>query len=136
MKNFNLNPINDDIAELIFDMKKEKVNKLSIEALKELDEVLDDVIKSKFKTIIIKSAKKGIFIAGADIKEIEAMNKHDDVIKLLNNGNKILNKISYLKQTTIALIEGACMGGGLELALSCDFRVAIESEKTKLGLLR
>lgn len=134
MKNFNLIAIDKNVAELIFNMPREKVNKLSIKALKELDENLDEIIKSNYQTIIIKSTKEGIFIAGADIKEIESMKNHDDVIKLLNNGNKVFNKLASLKQTTIALIEGACMGGGLELALSCDFRVAIESIKTKLAL--
>ncbi|WP_024954701.1 3-hydroxyacyl-CoA dehydrogenase NAD-binding domain-containing protein [Sulfurospirillum arcachonense] len=134
MKNFTLNLIENKTAELIFDMQKEKVNKLSTQALSELDTFLDEIIESDLETIIIKSAKQGIFIAGADIKEIESMSDELSVKNMLNHGNEIFNKLSTLKQTTIALIEGACMGGGLELALSCDFRVAIDGSKTKLAL--
>jgi len=134
MKNFILNPIKNDMVELIFDMQNEKVNKLSVEALKELDEALNQIIKSTYKTVVIKSAKDGIFIAGADIKEIEEMNNHDEIVKMLSEGNAVFNKLSNLNQTTIALIEGACMGGGLELALCCDYRVLIDIPKTKLAL--
>ncbi|MFT6077917.1 MAG: 3-hydroxyacyl-CoA dehydrogenase/enoyl-CoA hydratase/3-hydroxybutyryl-CoA epimerase, partial [Rickettsiales bacterium] len=81
-----------------------------------------------------KSEKKDIFIAGADINEIKDIKNPSDAHKKVLQGQEILSKISNLKIPTIALINGACLGGGLELALSCNYRVAIDNKKTLLGL--
>ena len=130
---FTLNHISETQAELIFEMKDSPVNKLSTSALEELDHMLDEVMGLHVEQLI-KSAKEGIFIAGADIKEIEQMKDESAVTLMLGRGNAIFNKLESLPLTTVAIIEGACMGGGLELALACDFRVAIDAPKTKLAL--
>ena len=73
------------------------------------------------------------FAAGADIKEIEAMSTEEEVYEQITKGDNILNKLEALSIPTIAYINGACMGGGLELALCCKYRVATTNEKTKLA---
>ena len=126
--------INQNIATITFDLENEKVNKLSFEVLKEFDEKLNLVEEnSEIKALVIDSAKKDVFIAGADIKEIEQLKDSEEVYEALMNIHKIFNKLENLSIPTIAYINGACMGGGLELALACKYRVLSTNEKTKLA---
>lgn len=133
MSNLNLE-IKEGIARLNFDLENEKVNKLSIAVLEELDEKLEQIKdNSSIKALVIQSAKKNVFIAGADIEEIEKLYEEKEVYDLLIKVHEIFNKLENLKFPSIAYINGACMGGGLELALCCTYRVATTSEKTKLA---
>ncbi|BAK73797.1 3-hydroxyacyl-CoA dehydrogenase NAD-binding domain-containing protein [Arcobacter sp. L] len=126
--------IKQNIATLTFDLKDEKINKLSFEILKEFDEKLN-LIKNdiSIKALVIDSAKKDIFIAGADIKEIEKLKDEKEVYDALMEVHDIFNKLENLPIPTIAYINGACMGGGLELALACKYRVMSTNPKTKIA---
>ncbi|AXH14788.1 enoyl-CoA hydratase [Malaciobacter mytili LMG 24559] len=133
MNNINLTVIND-IATLEFDLQNEKVNKLSFEVLNELNLKLDEISSnSNIKILIIKSLKENIFIAGADINEIKEFKNKEEVYNALLEGDAILNKIENLNIPTIAYINGACMGGGLELALACKYRIATTNKSTKFA---
>ncbi|WP_108061306.1 3-hydroxyacyl-CoA dehydrogenase NAD-binding domain-containing protein [Poseidonibacter lekithochrous] len=133
MKNLFLE-IKAGIARLTLDLENEKVNKLSIAVLEEFDEVLDSIKdNSSIKALVITSAKKNVFIAGADIEEIEQLEDEKEVYNLLMRVHTIFNKLENLEFPSIAYINGACMGGGLELALACTHRVATTSDKTKLA---
>lgn len=132
MKNLNLEIINN-IAYLTFDLKNEKVNKLSFHVLEELDNYLDEIKNKKYNALVLQSAKANIFVAGADIKEIEAFTNEEDVYSHIIKGDKIFEKLENLTFPSIAYINGACMGGGLELALACTYRVASTNTKTKLA---
>ena len=126
--------INQNIATLTFDLENEKINKLSFEILKEFKEILNTIENdSSIKALVIDSAKKNIFIAGADIKEIEKLKDEKEVYEALMEVHEIFNKLENLQIPTIAYINGACMGGGLELALACKYRVLSTNEKTKLA---
>ena len=126
--------INQNIATITFDLENEKINKLSFEVLKEFDEKLNLVEEnSEIKALVIDSAKKDVFIAGADIKEIEQLTDEKEIFDALMRVHKIFNKLENLAIPTIAYINGACMGGGLELALACKYRVLSTNEKTKLA---
>ena len=126
--------INQDIATITFDLQNEKINKLSFEILKEFDEKLNLVRDDHtIKALVIDSAKKDIFIAGADIKQIEQLKDETEIYNALMEVHKIFNKLENLTIPTIAYINGACMGGGLELALACNYRVLSTNPKTKLA---
>ena len=133
MSNMTLE-IKQNIATLTFDLQNEKINKLSFEILKEFKEILNTIENdSSIKALVIDSAKKNIFIAGADIKEIEKLKDEKEVYEALMEVHEIFNKLENLTIPTIAYINGACMGGGLELALACKYRVLSTNEKTKLA---
>ena len=123
------------VANLAFDLPYEKVNKLSESVLLELEKAVNVIDGNKaIRVLIITSNKKDNFIAGADINEIKAITDEKDAYEKVFRGQDILNKISKIKIPTIALINGSCLGGGLELALACQYRVAVVNKKTILGL--
>jgi 3-hydroxyacyl-CoA dehydrogenase/enoyl-CoA hydratase/3-hydroxybutyryl-CoA epimerase len=125
----------DGISELIFDMPGEKINKLSAEVMTELDKTLDNLKNlSQIKVLFIKSRKPNIFIAGADINEIQGITTAEQADEKVKGGQDILNKLEQLPFPTIAVIDGACMGGGLELALACTYRIASDNPKTQMAL--
>lgn len=131
----NLSVEKSGIANLVFDLPNEKINKLSAPVLLELEKILGEIANNQeIKILIISSAKQNIFIAGADINEIKNLKTIEDTKEKVSSGQKILDKIAQLKIPTIALIKGACLGGGLELALACKYRIAIVDDKTSLGL--
>ena len=122
--------IQNNIATLKIDCKNEKVNILSLQVLNELDEKLNEIIQNKsIKLLLIQSGKKNTFIAGADIKEIQAFKDEEEVLGLLEKGHSIFNKLENLNIPSVVYINGACMGGGLELALACTYRVISAQSK-------
>ncbi len=124
------------IARLNFDLPGEKINKLSLPVLKELDTILDEVKRNtKIQALVLTSAKDGIFIAGADLKSFEGLFQDFTLAKeMVSIGHAVLNKLQDLPFPTVAVINGACLGGGLELALACTFRIVGDHSKTVLGL--
>lgn len=122
------------IATLTFDLPGEKVNKLSLPVMKELKAHLEKLKTSNYKLVIFRSAKPKIFIAGADIEEIKELITPDQVRSAVSQGQNIFNMIEDLPMPTMALINGACAGGGCELILACDYRIATEDSSTRIGL--
>lgn len=123
-----------EIALLEWDLVGEKVNKLSSPVMFRLKEVVDELKKSNFKAVILISRKPKIFIAGADIEEIKKINSKEEFSKVLNQAHEIFNAIEDLPMVTIAAINGACLGGGCELVLTCDYRICSDAKDTKIGL--
>jgi 3-hydroxyacyl-CoA dehydrogenase/enoyl-CoA hydratase/3-hydroxybutyryl-CoA epimerase len=138
MKNYNhwrLENETDQIVWLFFDKKNAAVNTINREVMEELSDILDGLAASKdCKGLVIASAKKNGFIAGADITQFGQFKDKNEAIELLRRGQLIFDKIENLKIATVALIDGFCLGGGMELALACRYRVAAEDPKTRLGL--
>jgi len=135
MKYFNVTIDERGIATLIFDTPKSSVNVLCFDALYELEQLLVKLRADKsIKALFIESAKKGIFIAGADIKEIKAFKDSAETLKKLRHGQEIFNNLETLPFPTVAVIDGACLGGGLELAMACTYRIATNEAHTRLGL--
>jgi 3-hydroxyacyl-CoA dehydrogenase/enoyl-CoA hydratase/3-hydroxybutyryl-CoA epimerase len=124
----------EGIAWVVFDDPESKVNVLGTEQMKQLDAVLDELYKHRPKAAVLISAKPSIFIAGADIKELQRIRDASHGQDLSRQGHRILAKIEQLGVPTVAAIDGACLGGGCELALACQYRVAADSPKTQIGL--
>lgn len=123
-----------EIALLEFDLKNEKVNKLSSPVMSELDHTLGELAKSSYKAVVLISRKDRIFIAGADIEEIKNLKNAQISQEMASMGQKILNKIEDLKMPVIAAINGACLGGGCELAMACDYRIMSDDPSSQIGL--
>ena len=119
---------------LTLDLKNSRANILKEKVLASLDKKFDQLIEDSPKRLIIKSAKENIFIAGADIAEIKDITNEKEACKKVALGQQIIDKITKISCPTIAVINGACLGGGLELALACDYRICTDSSKVQLGL--
>src|SRR3989338_633008 len=110
------------IGRLVFDTPNSDINILTSQNLAELDTVLSEIAgRQDLKALLISSAKPRIFIAGADIKEIEEIHKKEDAFSKAEQGKRILQKLEDLKFPTVCAIGGACLGGGYELALACRY---------------
>ncbi len=127
--------LENGIATLVFDMLQNKVNILNHSAMDELDYYLE-LLKHNPEIRVLRfvSGKKDIFIAGADISEIRSLEDQESAYDVVRKGQLVLDKISHLPFPTIAVIDGACLGGGFELALRCTYRIATENKATKIGL--
>ena len=109
-------------------------NTLSGEVLEEFDQVLDEAAASAPAGMVIRSGKSSGFIAGADIEEFLEIKNGADALRMVKRGWDAFNKLEGLPFPTVALIDGFCMGGGLELALACHYRVAVEDPRTRMAL--
>lgn len=134
-KHWSLNIDDQHIAWLIFDRADSKANSLNEDTLREFDQILNSLSQHNHaKSLVIRSGKKTGFIVGADISQFKTLTSAEEATALIRKGQEIFTKLEKLQIPTIALIEGFCLGGGLELALACKYRIAEDSPKTKLGL--
>lgn len=134
-KHWRLETDNDSILWLYFDKQNASVNTIDQAVMEELSSILDTLVNNaEYKGVIIASAKKRGFIAGADISQFTQFSDIDEAVHLLKSGQTILDKIEHLKMPTVAMIDGFCLGGGMELALACRYRVVEDGPKTRLGL--
>lgn len=124
----------DDIAWLEFDKPDASANTLSRAAMLELNSRLAEVEVRLPRALIVASAKTNGFIAGADIKEFTSLTSVTEAFELVRSGQKVLDRLEALPCPTVAAINGFTLGGGLELALACRYRVAAEDSKVVLGL--
>lgn len=121
-------------AILSFDREDAAANIFDSATLEQLSECLSELVTQTDVTgLIIRSEKPNIFIAGADLKELSTA-RGEKLTRLITMGQALFNIISDLPYPTVAAIHGACVGGGYELALACDWRVASDSTSTKIGL--
>src|SRR5205823_9617767 len=103
--------------------------------LKELREHLGFIASQpELKGLILRSAKPSIFIAGADLKMMSENASAEHVTQLIELGQEVMNRVAALAIPTVATVHGAAVGGGYELCLACDYRVASNDRATKLGL--
>ncbi len=133
-KHWRLEIDSSNIASLHLDKQGPGPNVLSSEVLGELDVIIGAISKSLPRGLIIRSAKPSGFIAGADVKEIASLRDSEDALALIRRGQTIFDRLESLACPTVAAIRGFCLGGGLELALACRYRVALDEPATRLGL--
>jgi 3-hydroxyacyl-CoA dehydrogenase / enoyl-CoA hydratase / 3-hydroxybutyryl-CoA epimerase len=125
--NWRLRTDEDGVAWLLFDKKDSSANTLSAEVLTELNAVLDKLERDRPRGLVIRSAKPSGFIAGADIAQFRGVTDTAPIEEMLTAGHAVLDRLDRLPLPTIAVIHGYCLGGGLEVALACDYRIAIDS---------
>jgi len=125
----------DHVCVLTFDRPESGANIFDAATLDELNEHLDFVEnESSLRGLIITSAKNSIFIAGADLKTLLKQAQTGDMRAFIAEGQRILNRLAELPIPTAAAIHGACAGGGYEITLACDHRVASDDPSTRIGL--
>jgi 3-hydroxyacyl-CoA dehydrogenase/enoyl-CoA hydratase/3-hydroxybutyryl-CoA epimerase len=135
MSAFTYEITSDNIAVLTFDLPGEKVNKLTSAVMEELDHLLDELGRNRgIKALVFRSGKDDNFIVGADIAEIRDLTDAAIAEQLSRKGQAVFEKLQHLPFPTVAAIHGPCMGGGLELALACTYRVISNDQRTALAL--
>ncbi|MBP6104304.1 MAG: enoyl-CoA hydratase/isomerase family protein [Gammaproteobacteria bacterium] len=123
------------ILWLVLDRKNARANTLNAEVLQELSDFLNTLMgPQKPRGLVIQSGKQNGFIAGADIDQFKDLKTMTDASQLIFDAQAILAQLEALPFPSLALIDGFCLGGGLELALACTYRIAVEDPKTILGL--
>jgi enoyl-CoA hydratase/carnithine racemase len=127
----------DEVAIVYLDQAKSPVNVLSASMLDDFEKLMDTIENdTEIKSAILYSKKPDCWVAGADIKEFMSMQSSDEAEALSRGGNKLLSRLSNLKKPVIAAINGATLGGGLELALACHYRIASTARKLFLDCLK
>lgn len=124
----------DGILWLSLDKQASAANTLSAEVLAELDLLLREAETVPPRGLVIRSAKAGGFIAGADVKEFLRLEGHAEAVTLIRGAQAVFDRLEALRCPTVALIHGYCLGGGLELALAMRYRIAEDDPRTRLGL--
>ena len=125
----------DHVCLLVFDRPESGANIFDAATLDELNEHLDSVENdASLRGLIIASAKKSIFVAGADLKTLLQQAQSGDMRAFIAHGQRVLNRLAELKIPTVAAIHGASAGGGYEVTLACDYRIASDDPATRIGL--
>ncbi|MBI4178296.1 enoyl-CoA hydratase/isomerase family protein [bacterium] len=125
---------NRQIVRLVFESPDRPVNVLTPEVMSALEEALSRFQRNLPSALILESALPDVFIAGADIHVIEKIRNEDEARKLSREGQDILIKLHSIPCPTFAAIDGATLGGGLEVAMFCDYRIVSDNPKARLGL--
>jgi len=127
--------VDDGVAVITIDQQGEKVNSLSPEMGEAVERLLQQAQKDEaVRAVVFISGKKDCFVAGADIRFIQKLKTQRDAEDASRQGQQMFNRLDAFPKPVVAAIHGACLGGGLEWALACDYRIATDSPKTQLGL--
>jgi 3-hydroxyacyl-CoA dehydrogenase / enoyl-CoA hydratase / 3-hydroxybutyryl-CoA epimerase len=127
--------VDHGICLLTFDRPESGANIFDAATLADLEQQLDAIEQDdSLEGVVILSAKKSIFVAGADLKTLLSQAQTGEMRSFIAGGQRIFNRLAALKIPTCAAIHGACAGGGYEVALACDWRVASDDPSTRIGL--
>ena len=134
---FRLEELDGKIALLTFDLPGKSVNTFGQPVMEELGALVKELSKrTELRGLLLKSGKPGQFIAGADLNELGALAYYtkEEIAPGLAAGHAVFTGVSRLPFPTVALIDGNCMGGGTEISLAMDYRIAAANPATKIGL--
>ncbi|AVQ86969.1 fatty acid oxidation complex subunit alpha FadJ [Plesiomonas shigelloides] len=132
---FSLTVRDDGVGVLTMDVPGDSVNTLKAEFGEQIRAILSDLKnRNDVRGLVLISGKTDSFVAGADISMLAACRSADEAATLSRQGHAVMAELDALPFTVVAAIHGACLGGGLELALACHARVCTEHDKTQLGL--
>ncbi|SFR41960.1 short chain enoyl-CoA hydratase /3-hydroxyacyl-CoA dehydrogenase [Marinobacter daqiaonensis] len=130
-RHWRLSRDHKDVAWLLFDMADSNTNVLSGDVLEELNEALDDLEEKPPRGLAIRSRKSAGFCMGADISQFSKLTSEEEVKEQLGRAHDVVDRLESLPFRTVAVLHGTTLGGGLELALCCDYRLAVPG--TKVG---
>ncbi len=133
-QHWKTNTDDDGIFWLCIDKADAGANVLSSEVMLELNDILETLETSPPRGLIVYSGKPGSFIMGADIKEFVGIESEELAFELVSKGQQLFNRLENLECPSVAVINGVCLGGGLELAMACDYRIALATDERILGL--
>jgi 3-hydroxyacyl-CoA dehydrogenase/enoyl-CoA hydratase/3-hydroxybutyryl-CoA epimerase len=128
-RNFKLTRDEDGVAWLLFDRTGASANTLSADLLEELDKVLAELESARPTGLVVRSAKASGFIAGADVNEFRGATDARAVESQIGRAHAVIDRMEALRIPTVAVIHGFCLGGGLEVALACQMRIAIDDAR-------
>ncbi|BDX06215.1 fatty acid oxidation complex subunit alpha FadJ [Planctobacterium marinum] len=132
---FTLEKFDDGIAVLTMDVPGESMNTLKAEFGEQITSMLDDIEKdTEIKGVVLASGKPSSFVAGADITMLAACKTAEEAEALSKGGQQVFDRMENFRVPFVAAIHGPALGGGLELALACHYRVCTDSPKTQLGV--
>ena len=125
---------NAGVALLTLDQQGSGTNTLGSEVMGQLNARLAEIERAQPQAVVIRSAKDSGFIAGADISEFTGLTDLEQAYRLVRTGQQVFDRLEALPMPTVAAIHGFALGGGLELTLACDYRVAADDSRLSLGL--
>jgi 3-hydroxyacyl-CoA dehydrogenase / enoyl-CoA hydratase / 3-hydroxybutyryl-CoA epimerase len=128
-RNFKLTRDADGIAWLLFDREGASANTLSADLIEELDKALAELESQRPTGLVIRSAKKSGFITGADVNEFRGASDPRMVETAIGRAHAVIDRLEALRIPSVAVIHGFCLGGGLEVALACQSRIAIDGAR-------
>ncbi len=134
MKHWKVNREDSGIVVAVLDKAGESANSLSAEVMAEFGQILDQLDLYPPAGLIVRSGKEAGFIAGADIEEFTRLDTPESGRVLVERGWTLFNRLAAVRYPTLALVNGHCLGGGLELALACRYLLAVDVPGTKMGL--
>lgn len=132
-KNWKLSRDIDNLLWLTLDRHGENVNSLSMEVLSELETIVEDLETNPPAGLVLQSGKPGSFIAGADVREFDGYEDAEIASEGISRVHRLFSRIEALPFPKVVTIDGFCLGGGLELALTFDYRIASDVERTRIG---
>jgi 3-hydroxyacyl-CoA dehydrogenase/enoyl-CoA hydratase/3-hydroxybutyryl-CoA epimerase len=125
----------DGVAFLWLDMIDRPLNVLNRQMMSELDRALDAVASdADIQLLIVLSRKTTGFLAGVDLHEVASIRTAGEAAMISAMGQRLFHRLACVAPATVAIIHGPCLGGGLELALACDYRIVVDQRNTQIGL--
>ncbi|KAG3267723.1 trifunctional enzyme subunit alpha, mitochondrial [Ictidomys tridecemlineatus] len=127
--------VKGNVAVIRLNSPNSKVNTLNKEVQTEFMEVMDEIWASdQIKSAVLISSKPGCFVAGADINMLASCKTPQEATQISQEGQRMFEKLERSPKPVVAAINGSCLGGGLELAIACQYRIATKDRKTVLGV--
>ena len=135
-RNFEVTTDDRGVTTVTLDVPGRPLNVLDREVMLELDQIVHELEENNnhVKLVIFRSGKESGFLAGADISAIVNIQSAGQATRIIEEGQMLFQRIEWLPMPTIAIIHGPCLGGGLELSLACNHRIARDNSSTKIGL--
>lgn len=127
--------VKGDVAVIRINSPNSKVNTLNKEVQSEFIEVMNEIwANDQIRSAVLISSKPGCFVAGADINMLSSCTTPQEATRISQEGQRMFEKLEKSPKPVVAAISGSCLGGGLELAIACQYRIATKDRKTVLGV--